>query len=342
MERDQEAGGGVKIDYEGLKEIFKTVDYCIITSYMKTLPTFIVAIAFASCTPDFTKSGGESTQYMQGNLKERTRIAEEARELQPNFYLNAIEYFAETKEFYINIPFRKEVDLEMFERIGERADSVIFQTEETKRSRLPIQVAQQYFDLTLLDTLNVYDYAHHFVTGAKLARIEYYQPSIESSFIAVFKPENTSIDEGKPYYCTSPMKRLWTGMRAVERTSSSLTNRIINEFDLRPRYRWSSQHIKLVDEESTLSVLAVTRENEDKISSYLTQLKNGKLQILSKYKGEDAFWQLLPLPVQHDKHPVLLISLAVPDSDVSPFYAPFIWEKSGYKMVENKFHLNNY
>lgn len=58
MERDQEAGGGVKIDYEGLKEIFKTVDYCTITSYMKTLPTFILAIALACCTRMLQKGGG--------------------------------------------------------------------------------------------------------------------------------------------------------------------------------------------------------------------------------------------------------------------------------------------
>ncbi|WP_207420067.1 hypothetical protein [Desertivirga brevis] len=309
---------------------------------MKTLYTLILAIAFASCTSGPEKAKSELAENEQDTIKQKKTAAEKTKKMIPNIYIDAIEYFPETNEFFVSLPFLKEVDFKMFEKIGEQADSIIFQSDETTRSRLPIKVAQLYFDLTLLDTLNIYDSAHNFITGAKFVRVEYYQPTIESSFIAVFKPENISSEEGKEkfYYCTSLVKKTEEKIRAVEKTSSSLTNKIIQELGLKVKYQWASEHIKLIDEGSTLSILAITPENENKISSYLTELKNGKLKILNEYKGEDAFWQILPLPLEHNKRPVLLITLAVPDSDVSPFYLPFIWENSGYRMVQNKFICN--
>lgn len=306
---------------------------------MKTLYTFILAIAFASCTQVSREANNQMHQSVETISMEKTRSAKESKEAKPNIYVDAVGYFPETKEFYVTLPFKEDIDYKKFEEIGKLADSTVFQDEETSRERLPLQIALKYLDLSLLDTINIYDSSHNFVCGASFERVEYYQPTIESSFIAVFKPSVsiTELEEG--YYCLTPTNQSLKEISFVEKKSTTLKNRIKGELSINPNYEWASKHITLKKSGITLSIYSADAKNENRTLSYLTELRNGKLNVLNKFNGEYAFWDLLPLPISHNDHPVLLITMAVPETDASLIYVPFIWENSGYKMVKNRFHL---
>jgi len=306
---------------------------------MKTLYALILAIAFTSCTSNSIKADSEMPQSLEATTREKTRSAEETKEQKPNIYVDAVGYFPETKEFYVTLPFKEGVDYKKFEEIGMLADSTVFQDEETSRERLPRQVALKYLDLTLLDTINIYDSSHNFICGASFERVEYYQPTIESSFIAVFKPSVSTTKSEKGYYCLTPTNQSLKKPSFIEKKSTTLTNRIKSELSIDPNYEWTSKHITLKKSGITLSIYSADAKNENRTLSYLTELRNGKLNVLNKFNGEYAFWNLLPLPISHNNHPVLLITMAVPETDASLIYVPFIWKNSGYKMVKNRFHL---
>lgn len=307
---------------------------------MKPLNLLILVIAFVLFSCDRPKHHGVSSAPVISDVPPAEDSEEDPGvEHSPDFYVNGIKYFPETNEFYVSLPFKDPADYEKIKELRGQADSVVFEDEETVRERLPADTARKYFDLMLLDQIDIYDYARRFISSAKFVRVEYYQPPVESSFIAVFKPDAGSAFGDRQYYCLSPVDRKFQEITTATRGNPALTGRIMREFDIKVRHEWASRHTEIDQDKCTLSILSARVTGEEHPVSYLTQLKDGRLKLLHKHTGRYIFLDFLPLPVRHNRHPVLLMTIAVPQTDSSPYFAPFVWEKDGYKMEKNKFYL---
>lgn len=65
----------------------------------------------------------------EATSREKTRSVKESKEAKPNIYVDAVGYFPETKEFYVTLPLKEDIDYKKFEEIGKLADSTVFQDE---------------------------------------------------------------------------------------------------------------------------------------------------------------------------------------------------------------------
>jgi len=247
-------------------------------------------------------------------------------------YINGIEYFPQTNEFYVFVPFKN--SRTDFESLSSKADSVVFKDEETLRSRLPMRIAMENFDLSLMDTLTVFDYSHKLVTGIKFERVEYFSPNIESGFIAVFKPDESNYKTDQEFYCLGPLSVKLNPVKTKFLVDDALTQQIKNDLRIEVQYQWEVKHVKLLETNTILSVFSCDEKNGSRSASYLTEIKDGKLRLLNKYNEEYAFWDILPLPISINNMPVLLITMAIPETDAGLCYVPFVYEDSGYKLSE--------
>jgi hypothetical protein len=255
-------------------------------------------------------------------------------EVNPNIYVNKIEYFPETGEFYVSVLPKEQLDVKKYYQLSLKADSLIYRDGETLRKGFPIALATEYFDLSLLDYLNIYDYSHSFITRVKFSRVEYYQSSITSSYIAVFKPEKTFAGNNREFYCVSINARISRKSKTDTITDNPLTERIKKEMGIQTKHVWAIRHVNVPASGSIISILSCDEKNKRLTSSYLTEMKNNKLTLMNFYNEEFAFLDILPLPLEINFKPVFLITLGIPGTDEGEIYAPLVYDKNVYWLIK--------
>jgi len=93
-------------------------------------------------------------------------------------------------------------------------------------------------------------------------------------------------------------------------------------------YQWETKHLQITEPESLYSVLSFQEKSGN--VSYLTETKGNKISLLFKQTDEYSFQDILPIPIYRNDKPILLITMAVPDTDRSLEYIPFIFNGSKY------------
>ncbi|NEU07791.1 hypothetical protein GZH53_05660 [Flavihumibacter sp. R14] len=286
---------------------------------MKIIIPSLIVLFLNSCTrisatlPEKT----ESTTVVQ---PKKVSVSKEV-------YINSIAYFPETQEFYVDLQL-KNPDTFDWETVTQMTDSVIYRDDEMTRSRLPISVARQHFNLDLLNILEIFSPLHERIAGVKLSRVEYYETNIESYFIAVFKPAKTLKIKSDIFYCLSPSNELKRAVSSKYIADTLLTARLKKELSIRSGYQFASKHVEVKETGSLYSVLSF--QEQPRNVSYLTELKGNKINLLCKQTEEYAFWDILPIPLYQNDKPILLVTMAVPDTDATLAYTPFVFNGKKY------------
>jgi hypothetical protein len=265
--------------------------------------------------------------------KKQSKAEHIREEPNANIYLNHVGYFPATNEFYVFVETNVLLNNDEYEALSSNTDSVIYKEKETLRERVPIAIARENLDLRLLDSLTIYNTDHQLITSAKFSHIEYYQPAVESGFIAVFKPSPGIKIKGSGFYCISPSAQLSLIPPIKEVIDEGITKRIKDEFGIRPTHNPISKHILFPQTISTLSIVTGGASKAPNSISYLTELKDDKITLLNSYKDESVFMDFLPLPLMINDRPVLLVKTGIPETDSTPVYMPFVYEKGAYWMI---------
>ncbi|MEJ5962772.1 hypothetical protein [Pedobacter immunditicola] len=242
-------------------------------------------------------------------------------------YINSIDYFPETAEFYVALNVKQGVEFD-WDKVTALTDSITYQDDETVRRRLPMSIARQYFDTNLLDTLDVFSHLHKRISGVNLTRVEYYEPTMENYFIAVFKAGKQVKIDNEPYYCTSPTKESRRSLSSEYIADTLLTARLKKELNIKSIYHWVPKHVQVKGSQNLYSIFSFQEQSGN--VSYLTELNGNKLNLLYKQTDEYSFWDILPLPLYQHSKPILLITMAVPDTDSSLEYVPFVFDGTKY------------
>lgn len=257
----------------------------------------------------------------------KTAVQPKENFIDKEIYINSIAYFPETQEFYVPLRVKNASDFN-WDVIAKSTDSVTYRVDENTRSRLPMSIAEKYFDMELLDTLGVFSHLHKLITGIKLTHVEYYEPSIESYFIAVYKSTEKFNSLPESFYCMSPTNESKRHISYLYTTDTLLTEEIKRTLNIQPVYQWETKHLQITEPESLYSVLSFQEKSGN--VSYLTETKGNKISLLFKQTDEYSFQDILPIPIYRNDKPILLITMAVPDTDRSLEYIPFIFNGSKY------------
>lgn len=254
-----------------------------------------------------------------------------ARDSSYHLFLNKVYVFEETGELYTSLYFNKEYGYDSIESIMEHFDSLVFQDDENRRQRIPIEKAKKYFNMSLLDSLYIFNLSPKLLTTAPLVRVEFLEGLIEDEFIAVFKPRE-NIEE-KDLFGIGGINHFFNEIGSAPLKGERFTDIIKSNLNVKPKYEWRTTNLRIRPYNSILSTYSFSNEDEENIT-YIFEIKDDKAEILSHLSAEFIIWDLYPAPIQVNGKPVLLLHLVVPETDMS-WHSPAVFDGLKYEIATN-------
>jgi len=260
-----------------------------------------------------------------------------------SFYIGYVDYFPETREFYTALFHRAEHEYPDAELLEGRLDSVILWDEDWGRERLPMEDARKLLMMSGLDTLTVFNRDHEQICRCPLTRVEYLWNGLESYFIAVFASDSNSFQQTEELYGISghfPMEKR-TMFSAAELSDEKYNEHLRKKLQFSAGRQWDMRHYRLDPKESIYSIISSYSPSTSEVMSYLALYENNRVQILSEERNNFQYLNILPVPVNMNGRPLLLISAGYPSTDVLwDYLAGF--DGTRYEAIDyNRVHLKN-
>jgi hypothetical protein len=239
-------------------------------------------------------------------------------------YIGFVYPFPETNEYYTSLYFQRDGVME--EDWSRLLDSIVYEDDEVRRVRLPMTEAQQLLDLSQLHRLTIYNENHEVINHARLVRIERLDMSIESEFVAVYKPDLNSHEE--PHYGVSygrSLRRI-PGFSVQPVVDKDLDDKVVEKTGLTSG-ECVIVHYKVMPARTVYSIVSSVHE------SFLLAIQEGNVVIL-KHNADDAIIiSIDPLPFLVNSKPSLLITEGVRETDMLWNYLA-VYNDSAYVAAE--------
>jgi hypothetical protein len=260
----------------------------------------LAVLAGCSTRTDSSRSGADSSDFKQ-SVKTDEPVDDSV------IFAGVIRKFEGNDELYTALFFKGDFDQTLYDFLTKSSDSLVYQSDEIKRSALPFPVASEYFDLRGLDKIEVYDTSGHLIGRAKLARVEYLEEMIEAGFIAVFNFEKKK--SGNPAYCVS------TGHEAARpknfsykvRTSGKLNKEILAKLPMPSAGEYNFMEMVLLPVNKTYLLIS------GDTTAFLYDAETNDL--LYKSKSSEIIIDAIPIPVSSAERPLFLVSFGLPETD---------------------------
>jgi hypothetical protein len=236
------------------------------------------------------------------------------------FFIGYVDYFPETQEFYTALFYRDGHEYPDEDLLESKLDSVIVLNDEWGRERLPMEEAKAILVLTGLDTVSIYNRRNELICKTSLARVEYLWNGLESYFIAVFKSDGKSYEQTEELYgiSSSYASLFKPDFKAEEIEDGKLNEYLLRKLNISRAVEWDMRHYQLAPPETLYSIISSSAEPNE-ARSYLTTVENNEVKMLNEEIDNFHFLNILPVPIQMNGKPLLLISAGYPSSD-------FIWD----------------
>jgi hypothetical protein len=269
---------------------------------MKTFfPLLSLLLVIASCTEQ------KSTETVSDS-ESQDSLANASIHYDSTIYIGFVETFPETQEYYTSLYFHE--DRGNSDEWSNLLDSVIFQTEEATRKRLPMEEARKLFVLENMDVLKIYDSYHTHVATATLVRVEHFQGPIEDSFIAVYKGDMFPKVPDQAFYGVSS-----AGINyrkddfEIADIETADTEKAIAQHLGVDAGTCEFSHYAVLPDEIILSVATTPH------TSFIVETKDNKVTTLSDLKEDTFVTSIFPLPYYVNNKPLIIVSEAVREGD---------------------------
>ena len=250
-----------------------------------------------------------------------------------SLYIGDVDYFFNSNEFYTPLFLR-----DRYENAGEdwletRLDSVIEQNEDWGRERLPMEEAEEYFILTGLDTLSIYDTTHTKVCDCPLKRVEYFWNGMETRFVAVFANTGNPVSSEAQFYGVgqAPERVRFPAFAVDILQDPGFDAHVMGALDFRGNANWRMRHYALRRPPLTYSVVSAETETAESLS-WLTLHEEDRITILNEEVNSVQYLGIVPIPILVNDKPLLLMSVGYPSSDMAWEYLA-AYDGAGYDAV---------
>lgn len=212
-------------------------------------------------------------------------------------------------EFYIELYLKDSVEIndDIHEFLQGSTDSIVYQDDVIKRSLLPQAIAEEYFDLTHLKRLDVFDSAGNALGSAHLQQVEFFEDLIETRVIAVY---HSDVASPISYVIggDAPDDRV-KGFRSRSVKDPGLDKAVIEKIKslADPATRLALKHRKL---EPGAGVYSFGSEYK---SSYIFDHSTSEILYA---RADMTFLQIIPIHKQRNGRPVFLAVVGQPETDL--------------------------
>jgi hypothetical protein len=212
-------------------------------------------------------------------------------------------------EFYVDLYLKDSVEVndDINEFLQGSTDSIIYQDDEIKRSLLPGSIAEEYFDMTGLQRLDLFDSLGNAVGSADLQQVEFYEDLIETRIIAVYRSDVAS----KVSYVIggdTPGDRV-DGFSPRLINDSGFDKAMITKIEslADPATRLTMIHWKIEPDGDIYSF------GSDYQSSYIFDHQRSEVLYA---RADMTFLHVLPIHKQRNNRPVFLAAVGQPETDL--------------------------
>lgn len=281
-----------------------------VLSSLQYILMLLLLTFFCSCNHSPHK-GGPKTAIAPINEPASPVPAEEP----PGNYIGFINQFdiPGNREIYIQLYFNEHTKSTqgIENALPENVDSTIYQDEENSRRRLPYPLAKKYLDIEGLSTLNIYNSRQQFLCHAKFVRVEYFEQSTSSEYIAVFLPEK-SLKPGS-YYAVNLVIDGFQANHLSGFHDQYLSNALLKKLQETPPYEQrvpNGRHFKISEKDTVLSII-----NSSQFTYVVLSAKKYS-KVLYKSTDPENVEEVQAIALKGNQLPCLLMKNVQPDTDV--------------------------
>ncbi len=214
-------------------------------------------------------------------------------------------------------------------------DSVVFINDEILRKRLPLGIAEQYFDMELLDGITIFNNEHVAFGTSSIKRIEYYNDPMYNEFIAILeKPQGLT---GTEFYgINGEVDQLLSPYTFSKVQDSSLLEAIHkhHQFEAAEDYKFGGIRIE-EPYYATYAFYSFLNETHT-ASSCIFEIDSNKVELLNLTHSGAYILDITPTALKVNKKPVLLLEHEMGETT---WFSPAIFDGkefvSAYKRVIN-------
>jgi hypothetical protein len=223
-------------------------------------------------------------------------------------YIGYIQKFEDNNSFYTDLYFVNNFNYDRYDEVTKMADSVIFKDEETKRSRIPIEKARQYFNLTGLDNISIYNAKNKKLTTGRLHHIEYFEDFIEAKFIATFYVDDPNVTDY--LFCIGNSKNEVATIDFTPYEDEKLSQAVIDHLNLKEGHIWSIDHYRFKDQTIYSTVSADT-------TAFIVETIDKTPKTLYKSESNETINGLTMVSHEIEGRPILLTDSGMPETDMT-------------------------
>ncbi|MFN7706289.1 MAG: hypothetical protein ACK5OS_16855 [Chryseotalea sp.] len=196
---------------------------------------------------------------------------------------------------------------DLYDEITKLGNQPIFKDEETQRTRIEIEEARQYFNLTGLTDIDIYNKENIKLTTGRLSHIEYVEDMIENRFVAVFQVDDPEIFD--PLFCVGNSTEDLAKIDFSSHKDEELKSQLIDLLKLNIDNIWRIEHYKLSDQTIYSTLSADT-------TAYIIETINNGHKTLYKSKYSETINSLNVISKKINGRPILLTECAMPETDM--------------------------
>jgi hypothetical protein len=222
-------------------------------------------------------------------------------------YVGFIGKFEDNNTFYTDLYFMDDFNYDLYSKITKMGDQVVFKEDDVTRTKLEIKDAGQYFNLTGLKSIDIYDHKSQKLTTGQLSHIEYFEDVIEGRFVAVFNVADPNISEY--LFCVGNTNVDLTKMEFSIYDDENLKSKLTDFLKINSDNVWEIKHYKL-DNESIYSTVSTDT------TAYVIETMDGNHKTLYKSRSSEVINGLSAISKKLNGRPILLTESGMPETDM--------------------------
>lgn len=271
-------------------------------------------LSLFSCTSNLSNNESASTTAaVDSTTIPDTTPHDSTHPIDSGIYIGLAGRLNETNEFYISAHhFDNHTEFNY-----DYADSIVYENEDegVKRRRVPMDIAKSYYHTEGLDKVALYNEQHQFQGTYKLKRAELIEDPLFSEVGLVYDAPASMKSQDAGFFYVIPdgaQQHLIEGFSSDELTEEDAlftTEKVLMLLKLDTSLNWTAYHHIVRPQEIIYTTLSFAQQ------SYLIETRDDTSTIVDRLTDGYHFGNFLPVPLEVNGRPVLLMTYGNPEGD---------------------------
>jgi len=264
----------------------------------------LTLIALTACS---TPKTNENQSKDLGSADSLTSPSLPENQVDSLIYIGYVWRFEDNNSFYTDLYFADNFDYDIYDEVTKMGDQVIFKDEEVKRTRMNIEKIGQYFNLSGLQQIDIYNRKNQKLTTGRLSHIEFVEDLIENKFVAVFQVNDPNVSD--PIFCIGNSRDDLTQIEFSSYEDEKLKSEVLEFLGLGAAHLWGISHYRLNN--LTISTISVDT------TAYIVETLDSSHKTLYRSRSSEGIHGVTAISKEINGRQILLSECGMPETDMT-------------------------